>query len=179
MNTSKHYVNLDEINGELSYYREIHCVEINNQVNPVGAFSNLFTSKSYHVSRFESNDFAEKLKALLQQHEFDIIQLETLFLAPYLEIIRKYSDAMVVMRAHNVEHEIWERIGSNTRFLPKKWYINYLSQKLRKFEIDKLNDYDFLVPISDADLKKFPSTGIPERSKIYTHWAGSHGIQAQ
>jgi glycosyltransferase involved in cell wall biosynthesis len=80
-------------------------------------------------------------------------------LAPYVETIKKHSDAQVVMRAHNVEHEIWDRISQNTLFLPKKWYLSHLTRKLRNYEINHLNDYDFLVALTDRDLKQFKKLG--------------------
>ncbi len=159
MNTSKHYVNLQSVHNSLDHYSEVHTVEVDNAVNIWGAMKNLFSTKSYHVSRFESQDFERKLSQVLKNNEFDMILMETLYLAPYLDVIRQYSDALVVMRAHNVEHEIWEQLSRNLQFLPKKLYLKYLATKLKRFEIDMLNKYDFLVPISDVDLMKFRKLG--------------------
>lgn len=159
MNTSKHYIDPKEVEHLSGHYKAIHTVDIDNTVNPIGAFANLFSTDSYHVSRFRSDSFGKKLESILKEEQFDIVQLETLYLAPYMEVIRSHSDALLVMRSHNIEHEIWDRITKNTKFFPKKWYINYLSKKLRKFELGVLNDYDFLVPISQRDLHKFRSLG--------------------
>lgn len=159
MNTSKHYINLDDVKHLSGHYKAIHTVDIDNALKPVEALKNLFSSDSYHVSRFRSDSFSQKLEELLKSEDFDIVQLETLYLAPYMDTIRKHSDALVVMRSHNIEHEIWDRITHNTKFLPKKWYIKYLSKKLKNFELGVLNDYDFLVPISQRDLQKFRSLG--------------------
>ncbi|HPK09989.1 MAG TPA: glycosyltransferase family 4 protein, partial [Saprospiraceae bacterium] len=63
------------------------------------------------------------------------------------------------MRAHNVEFEIWERITENTKFLPKKWYLGHLTQKLKKFELENLNSYDYLISVSERDLKLFKKLG--------------------
>lgn len=159
MNTSKHKANVDRQPEELSYYAEIITVEVDNQIKAIDAFKNLFTDESYHISRFISEEFQEKLIELLSRKTFDIIQLETLYLAPYLPVIRQYSKAMIAMRAHNVEHEIWERISAKSGFLPKKWYLKYLTNKLKRFEMDQLNEYDFLVAISERDLNQFKKLG--------------------
>lgn len=63
------------------------------------------------------------------------------------------------MRSHNVEHEIWQRVTQNTRFLPKKWYLNHLTEKLRNYEITKLKEYDILVSITQRDLNKLQFLG--------------------
>ncbi|MGB4970485.1 MAG: glycosyltransferase, partial [Saprospiraceae bacterium] len=123
------------------------------------AFKNIFSSDSYHISRFISQDFNDKLKEVLILENFDVIQLETLYLAPFLSTIKKYSNAMIVLRAHNIEHEIWQRIAKQVQFLPKKLYLRYLSNKLKNFEVNTLNDYDFLVAITERDLVHFKSLG--------------------
>lgn len=159
MNTSKHYVPASEIPKEFDHYTAIYTSEIDNAIKPHQAFFNLFSSKSYHVSRFVSKAFEKQLVELLETNSYDVIQLETLYLAPYIEIIKKHSDAIISMRAHNIEFEIWERITKNTAFLPKKLYLNHLTKKLRKYELERLNEYDYLVAVSDRDLQQFKKLG--------------------
>lgn len=160
MNTSRHhYKGNGSLPKELSHFKEIHTVDVDNQITPWGAFKNLFTTESYHISRFVSEEFAQKLTCVLKENQFDIVQLETLYLAPYLKFIKDNSEAIVVMRAHNIEHEIWHRISDQIKFIPKKIYLNYLAKKLKKFEIEKLNEYDFLVAITERDLEMFKSLG--------------------
>lgn len=159
MNTSRHYVRLDDVKEETAHYGKVYAVEVDNRLKPFDALSNLIKGQSYHVCRFESSGFEQNLRKLLQEEEYDVIQLETMYLAPYLDIIRKHSNALVAMRAHNVEHEIWERITENTGFLPKKWYLSHLTRQLKDYEVDNLNNYDILVAISDEDLKKFKTLG--------------------
>jgi len=159
MNTCKHYFDLQKLPSAFDHYKDIQTVDIDNRVKPFDAFLNLFSKDSYHVSRFDSEAFRLKLIRLLQTEQFDLIQLETLYLAPYIETIRKHSDAIVVMRSHNVEHEIWERISYHTRFLPKKWYLRHLTNKLRQYEVAQLSNYDLLVAISERDMQVFKKLG--------------------
>lgn len=159
MNTSKHYVDLEKVQDETAHYEAVYAVEVDNALRPLDAVNTLLKGKSYHISRFESKAYSDNLKKLLERENFDIIQLETLYLAPYLDVIRENSDAVIAMRAHNVEHEIWERITSNTSSFPKKWYLSLLTSQLKSYEISNLNKYDLLIAISDADLQKFKSLG--------------------
>lgn len=159
MNTSKHYTNVSDIPEDYDHYENIHFVDVDNAVTPLGAFSNLFRKESYHVSRFVSEEFKEAIVDLLGKEDFDVIQLETLYLAPYVDVIRQNSEAIITMRAHNVEHEIWERITKNTTFFPKKIYLNYLTRKLKRFELQNLNAYDYLVAVTKKDLNTFKNLG--------------------
>jgi glycosyltransferase involved in cell wall biosynthesis len=159
MNTSKHFVNIDELPADFNHYKEIHVTPLDNSIKYFDAFKNLFSKDSYHVSRFVCPDFKDKLISLLQQNQYDVVQLETLYLAPYIEVIKQHSNALITMRAHNVEFEIWERITENTKFLPKRLYLKYLTNKLKRYELAHLNKYDYLVAVSERDLRKFKSLG--------------------
>jgi polysaccharide biosynthesis protein PslH len=159
MNTSKHYTDMNSLPDDYDHYKNIYQTEIDNSIKPIKAFLNLFSKDSYHISRFVSSAFEAKLIEVLQSDQFDVVQLETLYLTPYIDTIRKYSNAIITMRSHNIEYEIWERITANTTFLPKRWYLKHLTDKLKKYELEKLNDYDYLIAVSDRDLKKFKQLG--------------------
>lgn len=158
-NTIKHFYNVAELPPSFNHYKTIHTVYLNNHPEPIGAFLNLFSKESYHISRFTTNEFYQKLSYLLQQTSFDIIQMESVYFAPYIPLIRQLSSAKIVMRAHNVEFEIWERVAANTAFLPKKWYLSYLVNKLKRYEIAQLENYDLLLAMTQKDLDYFKNLG--------------------
>ncbi len=159
MNTRKHYSDTSALPADYNYFNEIHTVDIDNSINPWKALSSLISGESYHVSRFRSEAFNTKLVEILSKEKFDIVQLETLYLAPYVETIRKHSQAKVVMRAHNVEHEIWERITQNTGSNLRKMYLAYLTRKLKQYELEQFPAYDYLITLTDRDLKQFVDKG--------------------
>ncbi len=158
-NTIKHYFDLKTLPPSFNHYKSIHASYLNNRPRLLAAFLNLFSKKSYHISRFTTDDFADQLTQLLQKTDYEVVQLESVYLAPYLPIIRQYSKALVVMRAHNVEFEIWQRIAENTTFLPKKYYLSYLSKKLKRYEIGQLNNYDLFLAMTQRDLDIFKKFG--------------------
>lgn len=163
MNTSRHY--FQKAAGaawpkEMAHYREIHAVPVDNRISPAGAFLNLFSSDAYHIARFRSAAFEDALKTLLSSQTFDVCILETLYLAPYIPIIKKYSRAKIAMRAHNVEHEIWQRIAHNLKPGPKRYYLRYLVKKLRRYESEMLAHYDLLAAITERDLEIFRAMGF-------------------
>ena len=166
MNTKKHFFDIQSLPADFKHYKKIHTVKIDNELKWTDAIINLFKGESYHITRFVSKDFENKLAEILQKESFDVIQLETLYLASYIATIRKYSKAVVAMRAHNVEHEIWERISNNTPEVLKKWYLSHLTDKLKQYEIEHLNNYDLLVPITERDLLKFKKMGYKNGAKV-------------
>ncbi len=166
MNTQKHFFDIKNLPSDFNHYKHIHTVKIDTEIKKKDAFLNLFSNESYHIARFISAEFADKLEQILQVEDFDVIQLETLYLAPYITTIRKHSNALVAMRAHNVEHEIWERISNNTSKSIKKWYLSHLTNKLKRYEVEQLKDYDVLVPITERDLQKFRKMGYKNGAKV-------------
>lgn len=166
MNTSKHFYGEASLPDAMSHYEEVKTVAVKNDISMVDAFANLVKGTSYHISRFDQPEYHEALTNWLQEESFDIIQLETLYLAPYITTIRNNSDAQVVMRSHNVEHEIWERCASNMSFAPKRWYVRHLTKQLKHYECEQLNQYDLLLPITKRDGQHFQQLGFRGESHI-------------
>lgn len=151
MNTAKHNIALDEIPEPIKDLADFRLVDVPARIYFISALWNLlFSRKPYNAVRFISGDFKAGLKTILQESEFDIVQLEGLYVCPYIPVIRKYSSAKIVYRAHNIEYEIWDRTAFNSQGI-KKWYIKILSKRIKKFETRLLNDYDLIVPITERD----------------------------
>jgi glycosyltransferase involved in cell wall biosynthesis len=160
MNTSKHYIAEDlwEPVAKSEGFRLIP-VDINTNINIVEGIVNfLFSGKPYSGIRFYDRNFKLKLKNILQNNDFDLIIIENLYPFLYLPIIKKLSSAKIVMRAHNIEHEIWERTASNTEGL-KGRYLKNLAKRIKRLEIDLINQYDYLAPITERDLSVFNVLG--------------------
>ncbi|MBX2877150.1 MAG: glycosyltransferase family 4 protein [Saprospiraceae bacterium] len=167
MNTTKHF--FSETRNKpvaLKHYENIYTVKVDNRVKPLDALTNLFSPDSYHITRFISLEFKDKLAQLLRNNDYDVIQLETPYLAPYIPLIRQYTEAPIAMRAHNVEHEIWQRITENTSFFLKKWYLTHLTKKLKDYELAQLSYYDLLVAITQRDLNTFRSLGFKKQGIV-------------
>jgi glycosyltransferase involved in cell wall biosynthesis len=168
INTSKHFVDPAVIPAELSSQIRFISVRVDTEIRIRKLIMNFFFSgMPYNAERFISPEFDKALKDLLDSGTFDIIQLEGLYLAPYLQTIRKHSNAKIVMRAHNIEHEIWQRTVAQQKGL-KKWYIGNLAGRIRRMEVKFLNSYDAVLPITSRDagiLKKLgchlPSHVVP------------------
>jgi glycosyltransferase involved in cell wall biosynthesis len=155
VNSYKYYVSPGEIPAGFRALTRIELIDVDLHIRPVKAFLNLFTGKSYHVERFISASFRTRLIQILQQETFDIIQFETLYLTPYIAIIRRLSGAKLVLRAHNIEHLIWSRIGESTLNPLKRLYIRHLAATLKKYERLVLSRVDGIAAITENDADCF------------------------
>jgi glycosyltransferase involved in cell wall biosynthesis len=160
MNTARHPGDIAASAPALGHYHQVHSAPVDNRIKPLNALINLlFSRDSYHIERFVGRGYADTLAGILQKNTYDVVQLETLYLAPYIPVIRRYSEALVVMRAHNVEHEIWERIALGSS-APKRWYLQELTARLQRYETETVNATDLMVAISERDLGRFRSMGM-------------------
>ena len=159
ISTHKHPLKTELLGQEYLNQTKIEGVFVDTKLNIVDAFSNLVTSDSYNISRFFSPDFNMLLRETLEQNQFDIIHLESLFMTPYIGTIRQNTDAKIVLRSHNLEYMIWERLASATTNRPKKIYLNILAKQLKKYEVNILEEIDGVAAISKEDLRKYELLG--------------------
>jgi glycosyltransferase involved in cell wall biosynthesis len=166
MNTSKHYFPVDDIPPETAESIHFIAVNVDTRIKVTDLGINIFFKKiPYNAERFITHEFKEKLRDLLFHEQFDIIQLEGLYLAPYIPTIRESCKTPIAMRAHNVEHEIWERSVKQQSGL-KNLYIRNLAKRIKKMETGYLNDPDMLVPITERDAERFRSLGCTLPVKV-------------
>ena len=124
---------------------------IDTNVKILPAFQSLFSKSSYNTNRFYSNSFAKRLKELIKENSFDIVLLEGLYVCPYFEMISKNSNAKIVLRAHNIESDIWKGLAKQTNNFLKKCYLNLLQKKLSNYEKAIVLKMDGIICISEKD----------------------------
>ena len=119
-NTSKHFVNIKDVHDDFVKTYQLETVYLDNNLSILSAFKNLFSKQSYNISRFISTDFENSLISIFEKENFDIIQLDYLTMAVYIDVIRKHTNAKLIYRAHNVEYRIWERLAESEKNIVKR-----------------------------------------------------------
>jgi glycosyltransferase involved in cell wall biosynthesis len=150
MNTPKHYYPPDKVPPEVRKKLNLHSVDVNTRILPFRMLANLLFSRyPYIAERFVSGDFAKKLDQILEQADYDIVQIEGPYLKPYLSQLK--NSQVKVLRSHNIEHRIWELRAKEEKNPLKKIYFRILAKRIRQLEKDLLSEIDLLVPISEKD----------------------------
>lgn len=126
-------------------------INVNTKVTKRGLVNSLFSKKSYLVSRYQSKKFESEIISILQKQEFDIIQIEHVYLGLYIDTIRKYSKAKIVLRTQNIEYQLWESIGRITRNPIKRKYLLSQSKKLKKWEVEIFPKVDAVITLTNQD----------------------------
>jgi len=116
-------------------------------------------STPFIVSRFVSRAFREAIRLAMRRFQPDVVQIESPFLLPYLDVVRNESNARVALRSLNVEFRIWEGLAANERNPLRRFALRRVAASLRKYEIRHLNSVDAMLPISAADAEDFRALG--------------------
>lgn len=159
ISTPKQTLEPDSVPADLMAATRMEGVFVDTSINLVDAFTDLITADNYNISRFFSPDMDIRLIRLLSEERFDVVQLESLFMTPYIPTVRRYSKAPIVLRSHNLEHIIQSRIASGERNIIKRPYRRYLAKQLEDYEMAVLDRVDGVAAISPSDAEHFRSHG--------------------
>lgn len=155
LNTNKHRFSseLDDLDSTL--YRSINMVDINTDFHPISFLINLLSNIPYQISRFVKKDYEVKLISLLNQNKYDYILLETVYLTPYIPVLKRYSSAKILLRTHNMEYEIWDRLYKGADWGVSKLLYKWLASQMFRYESFRLSAIDYLIAISERELIMF------------------------
>lgn len=85
----------------------------------------------------------------------------------YVPLLRKLCKAPILLRSHNVEHEIWARTAMLTKGL-KGMYLRNLTPKIARFEQETLNYFDGIIAISEKDRSWYAKEGFKKPLTVIT-----------
>lgn len=147
-------------------------VFVNTKIRLIPALWNLLIGNSYNLSRFNDKAYHKKLEELLLADQFDIIQGESIYTLTDIERIRGNSKSKIILRAHNVEYKIWQRLSKTDANFLKRFYFKILAKQLKKKEIAICNQVDGLVVMSEQDKEILQADGVIKPIKVIG--IGSH-----
>jgi len=155
-NASRNHISVQNLPERFSQQYRLRTFDLNTALAPFSMAANwLCSHEPYHSIRFMQPIVWNELRRLLMEETFDIIQLEGPFLGGWLPMMREYSDATIVLRAHNVEHEIWSELATRTKNPLKKAYLSSQSSRLAAFELRLAQSVDGILAISQATAQFF------------------------
>jgi glycosyltransferase involved in cell wall biosynthesis len=160
MHTLRHSVGHDVLKTLYPWLAGFETVDIDNRIKPIPTLVNLiFSRQPNHAARFFNISFKERLEHILRDFKPDVVQMESIFLASYLPYIREHGKVTTVLRLHNIEYQVWQRLARQVRNLPKKGYLNNLSKRIKNFEEAAWEDADVLLPITEVDAELVRKAG--------------------
>ncbi|MYB76448.1 MAG: glycosyltransferase [Chloroflexi bacterium] len=101
--------------------------------------------------RLQSEALAERLRFMLANQHFDLIQFGGLEMAPYLPVAREANPGSVlVLDEHNVGYLLQERLAATSRAMGR-WYAQRQARRLREYEVNALAASNGWLCVSEVD----------------------------
>jgi len=151
LNTQKHFSRLEKVPLEIRKKYALEYFFINTKITFLNTFFNLFTSKPFHASRFYNKEIAKNISSIVAKEIYDVVILDSVFCGVYLETIKKIFKGKIILRAHNIEFNLWQRIKNEEQNKLKKIYLNIQLKRLETFEKKIINKVDAIITITTED----------------------------
>lgn len=150
--TRKHPLTLEKLDSAYVDQVDLEGVPLETDLDIRDAYIALVNGDSYNISRFYSHQFAMVLKLVLSRARYDVVHLESLYTTPYIDTIRTYAPtALVSLRSHNHEFQIWEQRWKATRNPINRLALRHLTNSLERYERSVLEKVDTIVSISSNE----------------------------
>ncbi len=157
INTPKH----SQPEDAMGAYARQFDVFVNTNISKTALLKNLiFSTIPYNVERFISDDVSSTLKELITNNTYDFIQIEGGFVVYYIDTIREICNLPILVRTHNIEYIIWQRLAFNESNFFKKWFYGILAKRLKKFEKVYYNKADAIAAITIEDEQRLINMGV-------------------
>ncbi len=163
INTPKH----SQPPNSMSAYAKQHDVFVNTRISVFKLLRNILFSKvPYNIERFYSKDVEIQLTELLTMESYDFIQLEGSFVLKYIDIIKKLCNTPIIVRAHNIEYIIWERLSINERNPFKRMFYSHLAKRIKRFEQAYYNKADGIAAITEEDKQRLSDLSVSVLTEV-------------
>lgn len=116
----------------------------------------LLTSRPDMALRLESPAYRRRLEDMLARHRFDLVLIEGIEMAPFLDVVEKARPRpRVLFDDFNCEYLLQKRAFLTDVRYPWRWHGALYSliqwRRLRRYEADLCRRADFVVAVSEAD----------------------------
>jgi polysaccharide biosynthesis protein PslH len=160
LNTQKHYQAPETMADVCD---RVVTVDIDTTIKPFKAARNLLSWKPYIAERFYVPAFADRIVQTLKAQSFDIVSIDQTMIAWYAETIRSAFPAgqhpPIVLRAHNIEYIIQQRLAVNEPNLLKRLYRSDLARRMKNYERQYFPLFDGIMAITPDDARLIRELG--------------------
>jgi glycosyltransferase involved in cell wall biosynthesis len=133
---------------------------IDTSVSVFDVAINLFSKTSFNIDKYYDPEFEKLLIREVKDNAYDVIQFDGLLMSLYLNAVRKNCKSKLIYRAHNIEHQVWQRLSVVKNDPFKKSYLKMHARRIRNYELEQLNKFDSVVVFTEQDKATMITYGI-------------------
>lgn len=113
---------------------------------------------------YTTAEMKQALARVLEDNDFDVVQVESIHLMNYLPVIRAARRRpLAVCDWHNVESDLMRQYAENERNVARKAYARRTARLMSEFEERALNEFDAHLTVSEDDAERLRSTNSKAR----------------
>lgn len=116
----------------------------------------LFSSAPFNMAKYRRAPFARLVEAAIRATPPDVVHFDSLHTAHYAHLVGRLAPkALKVLRCHNAEHVIMERLAESQANPLKRALVGVQAARLKAYEARALDDFDLILAITEADAARF------------------------
>lgn len=115
----------------------------------------LLSNRPFIREKYWSTGFLESLLRAVDDFEPDLVHLDHSHMGSYgLEIQHRYPGLPCIVRAHNVEHTVWDRMADAERRGLQRAALRHYAASVKRFEGELFSAMDGVLAISEVDAQR-------------------------
>lgn len=135
-----------------NFYEQVIAVRRDRGYTLAKTIRGALGSTPLPVLNYTTDSMKRALERVLSEHEFDVIQVESIHLLSYLPIIRTAKNRpLAVCDWHNIESELMRRYGEREPNFLKRAYAGKTARLMSEFEGRALHEFDAHISVSQRD----------------------------
>ncbi len=164
-NTQKHFVSQELCNKHFGFCT-VKTFPLDSSLSILGACRNLFSRKSYHISRYDRKEANDIVEALLHEQEFDLVLFEGIYSMTMMNAVVRYNKSFSTENRYPLEHIFQHNPGVG---MQENAILESLDPKSKKeandTENEKYNKNRFQTHTSTAIENSQTGRKVPLKSK--------------
>jgi len=135
----------------------------------------LFSRQPFNMVKYERVSFAARVQASIAAMLPDVVHFDGLHTAAYAPQLAKLApSALRVLRCHNAEYMILERLAEAEPNPLKRALIALQARRVKGYEAQMLSHFDLILAITDTDAARFKALNPHVTDRIIVVPAGAN-----
>lgn len=136
-------------------YEEILLVRRGRGYTPAKLLRGALGPTPLPLLNYTTDSMKRELERILNERDFDIVQVESIHLMAYLPIIRAArSRPLMVCDWHNIESELLDRYSKREPNIMKRAYAGKTARLMSEFERRAMHEFDGHLAVSQRDAQR-------------------------
>lgn len=117
----------------------------------------IFNNLPISIYRNKSSELYKKVEEIIKLNQYDIIYVNHWLMAQH---VPKNFNGIVILKEHNAEYLIWERLSKIEKNLFKKLYMKFEVSRMKRYESYVCNKADYVNTLTENDSLALKKIGV-------------------